>query len=192
MEIETGMPALSRKEAGEAMRATLLRCAAQILTQEGVSGLTARHLSCAANASTKVIYSHFGGMQGVVAALYESGFSLLAQQLSAARSSAKPQNSIADIAFTYRAFALSNADLFDLMYGPKVDVLLPSRDARIDAKPALDVVISAFFEIGAPDAADSARAFWAAMHGVVALERAGWFDGEEALRRLVAVITSHQ
>lgn len=192
METETQLIAQTRKEASEAMRATVLTCAARILTTEGVSGLTARHLSRAANASTKVIYSHFGGMPGVVAALYESGFGLLAQQLSDAKSSAKPQTTIANIAFAYRAFALSNADLFDLMYGPKVGLLLPSRGARIDAKAALDVVTDAFFEIGAADVADTARAFWAAMHGIVVLERAGWFDAEEAQRRLQVVITSHQ
>lgn len=179
---------MSRRDAADAMRSKLLESAARILASEGISGLTARKLSSAADASTKVVYNHFGGMPGVVAALYDRGFALLAAQLSKAVELAKPGQNVAAIADAYRAFALGNPDLFDLMYGPSVAILLPTPDTRANASLALDVLIGAFSESGELIAKDRARAFWAAMHGVTALERTGWFDDDEAQRRLSEVI----
>jgi AcrR family transcriptional regulator len=176
---------LSRRDAAEVMCAKLLACAARILASEGISGLTARRLSAAAGASTKVVYSHFGGMPGIVAALYDQGFTILTKQLEAAVASATPGNgAITAIANAYRAFARGNADLFDLMYGPTIAILLPTADTRLTASAALDVLVQAFSDCDAPDATDQARALWAAIHGVVTLERAGWFGSDEAEHRL--------
>jgi AcrR family transcriptional regulator len=189
----TLMPlASSRRDAADAMRAKLLDAAARILASDGISGLTARRLSAAAGASTKVVYNHFGGMPGVVSALYERGFSMLAAALSEAVKDATLNERIAAIAKAYRAFARTNADLFDLMYGPSVTMLLPTSKTRASARLALDVLIAAFTSRDALDGEDRARAFWAAMHGVVALERTGWFNDEEAARRLIDVIAQFQ
>jgi AcrR family transcriptional regulator len=181
-----------RKEASEAMRSKLLESAAKILANEGISGLTARRLSAAAGASTKVVYNHFGGMPGVIAALYDQGFTLLAAYLAQRVILANQSEKVAAIAKAYRGFALGNADLFDLMYGPTVAILLPTPDTRASAIDALSVVIDAFAELGMPNAENRARAFWAAIHGVVALERTGWFDDDEAMLRLNAVIDQFQ
>jgi AcrR family transcriptional regulator len=183
---------LNRREASEVMRATLLDAAAGILATEGFSKLTARRLSAAADASTKVVYSHFGGMPGVVTALYDRGFSKLAAELSLAAETAKPNEVIPAIGRAYRAFSCNNTDLFDLMYGPQVAILLPTSDARTIARSALDVLIKAFSNQNALGAEDHARSFWAAIHGVVALERGGWFDEYEAESRLFEVVTCFQ
>ncbi len=177
-------PKLSRRDASNAMRAKLLACAAQILARDGQAGLTVRRLTAAAAASTKVVYSHFGGMPGVVAALYRQGFAILARQLQEAQNSAPPDEDRHALATAYRTFANESADLFDLMYGRPITILLPTHASRASAEEALDVVVRAFSNTKASDPQDRARAFWAAIHGVVALERGGWFDAEEAKRRL--------
>ncbi len=192
MESEPQPPQMSRRDAADAMRAKLLESAARILASGGISELTARKLSSAADASTKVVYNHFGGMPGVIAALYDRGFALFAAQLSGAVAAAKPGQNVAAIAEAYRSFARGNPDLFDLMYGPSVAILLPTPGTRVNARSALDVLIDAFSECGAQHAEDRARAFWAAIHGVIALERSGWFDDDETKRRLSEVIANFE
>lgn len=192
MDNATEPPQMSRKDAAEAMRVKLLENAAHILASDGISGLTARRLSAAADASTKVVYNHFGGMPGVIAALYDRGFALLAAQLSEAVELTKPGQNIAAITEAYRAFAQRNPDLFDLMYGPSVAILLPTPDSRASAGLALVVLIDAFSKCGVSNAEDRARAFWASIHGVIALERGGWFDDDEAKRRLSEVIANFE
>lgn len=192
MDVASQTPQMSRRKAADAMRAKLLASAARILASEGISGLTARRLSSAAEASTKVVYNHFGGMPGVISALYESGFALLAAQLSEAVDRTKPRQNVTAIAHAYRAFALENPDLFDLMYGPSVTSLLPTSDSRVTARLALDVLVKAFSERLAQDPEDRARGFWAAMHGVITLERTGWFDDDEAKYRLSEVIADFE
>jgi AcrR family transcriptional regulator len=174
------------------MRSKLLVGAAKILADEGISSLTARRLSASVGASTKVVYNHFGGMPGVIAALYDHGFNVLAEQIAEGVKAARPRENIAAIANAYRGFAVENADIFDLMYGRPVAILLPTPDTRASARLALDILMNTFSEYGLSNAEDQARAFWAAVHGVVTLERAAWFDRKEATLRLNAVIDQFQ
>lgn len=179
-----------RAASSAAIRHAILSAAARILTDEGTPALSTRRLADAVGASTKVIYSHFKGMPGVVDALYAEGFATLAAQLDDARKQAKPRQRVRAIANAYRAFAVANPDLFDLMYGPRIATLLPTREARMPARPSLDALVAVFADRGAkPTAAeDQARALWIAMHGVVVLERTGWLDETEATARLLASI----
>ncbi|KEQ53887.1 TetR/AcrR family transcriptional regulator [Sphingobium chlorophenolicum] len=56
------------------MRAVLLGAAAVLLSEEGPSALTVRRVADAVNASTKMIYTHFGGKDGLFDALYLHSF----------------------------------------------------------------------------------------------------------------------
>jgi AcrR family transcriptional regulator len=172
------------------MRRTILREATRIVAEEGAAALSARRLANAAGASTKVIYSHFKGMPGVVDTLYAEGFANLAAKLEQARALAKPRHRVRAVANAYRTFAAQHPDLFDLMYGARIATLLPTREARMPARPSLDVLVSIFTATGAKPAAaeDRARALWIAIHGVVVLERTGWLDAAEAAKRLAEAI----
>lgn len=172
------------------MRRAILAAATRIVAEEGARALSARRLADEVGASTKVIYSHFNGMPGVIDALYAEGFTALAAKLEHARTHARPRQRVRAVANAYRAFAATSPDLFDLMYGPRIATLLPTREARIPARPSLDVLITMFSDRGSKPAAaeDQARALWVAMHGVVVLERTGWLDEAEATARLAAAI----
>jgi AcrR family transcriptional regulator len=179
----------NRRDNASVIRERLLNEAAKLVANEGIAGLTARRLAAAADASTKVVYSHFGGMPGIIAALYENGFHLLASDLAAA--SQRAQSGLLAVASAYRRFAHEHRDLFDLMYGRSVTHFLPTPESRTSAKAALDVLVSHFANHDAATANDLARSFWAAMHGVVALERAGWFDEIEADWRLSKLVIDY-
>lgn len=170
-----------RKAHASAMRRAILSAAAAILAKEGINALSARRLASATNMSTKVIYSHFGGMPGVTSALYAHGFEMLLVQLE---TGAGADANLEAIALAYRGFALKNCDLFDIMYGPPVASLLPTNESRAAARPSLDLLVRAFIQRGSTNPEDKARQFWASLHGITALERGQWFDADETLARL--------
>ncbi len=172
-----------RESAQKRLRQAILEAATRLLVDSGAEGLSVRNLAKAVGASTKVIYSHFGGMQGVVSAVYADGFRRLTNALEAADDmNRRPQDRLMAVARAYRQFALSSPDLFDLMYGPNAKWLAPSTEDRLPATPSLDVVtkiilsgqVTHHFRPGDP--LPLAYQFWATMHGPVALESTKWLD----------------
>lgn len=188
----------ARREQKEELRAAILAAAAKLLATHGPSGLSTRAIAAEVGASTKVIYSHFGGKPGITAALYDDGFSRLAEVLAtAAEEAGTPQERLQRVARAYRAFAISAPHLYELMYGPLVRELLPNPEHREAARRSLEVSTSLFREgqeegvIRSADPVDQARSLWAVLHGTVSLELTTWFDereGAERLDRIVAMV----
>jgi hypothetical protein len=89
------------------------------------------------------------------------------------------------VARGYREFARGNPHLYELMYGPRLKHLAPSEADRGGAAESLSLVarIIAPPDAGVP-AVDAVRpfayAFWAAIHGPVSLEAAGWLRANAA------------
>lgn len=164
--------------------APVVQAAVALLRAEGSKGLTARRLAGALGISTKLIYSRWHGMPGIKRAVYAHGFDLLHEAVSAALG-ASPANPLRAAAAAYRGFATDEPALFAIMYGLEIGHDLPHPTDRMMAVATLDLLVSRFQE--ADDPLDQARGFWAAMHGVVSLEAAGWFDAAEATARLDAV-----
>ena len=166
-----------------ALRDAIIRSATRLLIENGPDGLSARQLAKEVGASTKVIYSHFGGMQGVVSAVYTQGFGQLIESLEAAdKLDQSVQDRLAAIAIAYRQFARIYPDLFDLMFGPYAKWLASQDSDRMPAEQCVDLVAKIMLSgqvthhIGAGDPRALAHQFWAAMHGPVALEAASWPD----------------
>ena len=166
-----------------ALRQAIVRSATRLLIQNGPDGLSARQLAKEVGASTKVIYSHFGGMQGVVSAVYTQGFGQLIEALEAADNiDLSVQDRLAGIAIAYRQFARIYPDLYDLMFGPYAKWLANQDEERLPAEQCIDLVAKIMLsgqvthQIGPGDPRALAHQFWAAMHGPVALEAASWPD----------------
>ena len=60
----------SREEQRRALRSAILQAAASLLADQGLPGMSVRAIAGRIGASTKVIYSHFGGKPGIIEALY--------------------------------------------------------------------------------------------------------------------------
>jgi AcrR family transcriptional regulator len=161
------------------LRTAIIDGAERLLVEHGSSGVTARLLAQQVNASTKVIYSHFGSLSGVIAAVYERAFGQLAQRLEdAAGRSTSRTGQLHNVAYAYRAFALERPRVFALLYGPEVQLLAPSEDDRSAARASLDVIVSLF---GKRSTRDAYR-FWSAIHGPVVLETTGWLPSDDCLK----------
>lgn len=188
----------SRQAQQEGLRAAILSAATQLLANHGMSGLSVRALAAEVGASTKVIYSHYGGKPGIISALYTDGFGRLAEVMqNAAECPGTPPERLLDLARAYRAFALEAPHLYELIYGPRVREILPLPSDRDEAR-RLQQIITGLFQEGQErgffrqtDPEDAARTYWAALHGTISLELATWFnsdEGEQRLEQLAATV----
>ncbi len=187
----------AEREAAQAkLKQAILDAATKLLLENGPDGLSARRLAKEVGASTKVIYSHFGGMQGIVSAIYADAFQRLTDALNEADSiTERPPSRLAAVALSYRQFALSLPDIFDLMFGPSAKWLNTVEDGPPPSAAPLNIVtkiilsgqVTHHFRPGDPT--ELAHEFWAAMHGPVALENTYWPDpmSERTCRRVVDV-----
>ncbi len=55
------------------VRDELLRVAVDVLNQDGPDGLQTRKIASAAGTSTMAVYTYFGGMPGLIAAVADEG-----------------------------------------------------------------------------------------------------------------------
>jgi AcrR family transcriptional regulator len=181
-------------------RAALLGAAARVLREEGPSVLTVRRVADAVNASTKMIYTHFGGKDGLLDALYLHSFAGLTREFQAHSGVLDPVLRLDNMVMAYRAFALSEPALYNVMFGDLGRAweapLTSRRQAWRSFETVRDVVRLCLPPARSSEAGRSTYLLWAAMHGVVSLElrkllgNAG--DGEQLYRLAVAAVREAQ
>lgn len=189
--------AKSRQDQRQQLREGILAAAARLVADGGIAAMSVRALSAEVGASTKVIYSHFGGKAGIVAALYEDGFSRLTNSFrQAADSDGTAPERLLRLATEYRSFALASPHVYELMFGPLVRDLLPTPENRNPIIPAAQLLASLFEQgqrdgsLQAGDPQDQARFFWSAMHGSISLELTTWFTSDEGAQRHEQLVTA--
>ncbi|MCV7372685.1 TetR/AcrR family transcriptional regulator [Mycolicibacterium arabiense] len=189
------MPIDERRERERAARRRLIVTTARTLAEaEGWDAVTTRRLSTEIEYSQPVLYKHFSGMDRVAEAVALDGFAELAEALRAARTGADaPVDVPLALGRAYLDFARDNPAVYDAMFTRATALSF----AAEDTPPPL---VEAFAEFrqgvtaGADDrnADDRSEVFWAGLHGLVTLTRAGRLrPGHEAerLRLLVDGLT---
>jgi AcrR family transcriptional regulator len=183
------------RQAQEELRSTLrqgmLEAATRLLTEEGPAALTVRRVADAVNCSTTLLYSLFGGKDGLANELYLEGFARLKSEFEAAavplsrrKGKGGQEDGLAQIllhARAYHQYAKRNPSYYMVMFGDAIAGFVPPVESRNQAWESLAVLIGAFdrcMKSGAlppsnPTAA--ARLLWAAMHGAVSLELKGYY-----------------
>src|SRR3954470_6112423 len=106
--------AKARDRGSEAMQRALLDTASRLLVKEGPSALTMRRLAAAAGCSTTVLYTTFGGKDGIAEALYREGFARFAKRLAAVPPDKDPLTRLLALAYAYRDNALANPTYYQL------------------------------------------------------------------------------
>lgn len=180
----------------DARRQALLEAAVQILATDGPHGLSLRRIATSAGGSTQLVYTLFGGKQGLADALYAEGFRRLDRRACAVVTESGTPVGTAEnlIAFGrgYLAFAREEPSFFAVMFGRAIPDFVPSRATRehgrertfgilVDAVQAcLDAgtLVAPTITENAPDSAALrlARLLWASAHGAASLEAAGMID----------------
>jgi len=186
----------ARAEGDAVARRGLLELAAQLLTEEGPQALTLRTLAQRANCSTKVVYTLFGGKNGLSEGLKVEGFARLRFAVERERRRHRdPVRALLPVMLTYRSFALGQRSLFGVMFGNALPEHVPTDYSRAQARLALGAVESVVAEARTAlrhdpsDAHEGAVRLWAAVHGPVTLELEGIppfsNDGERLARLAV-------
>ena len=176
---------LAQRSGQEALRRTLLDAASRLLMAEGPGALTMRRVAGSVGCSTTVLYTMFGGKEGLAEALYREGFERLRRRLEAVADD-DPLARLAALAHAYRANALAEQAYYGVMFQQAIPGFRPSAGSLAAAGASLEVLaraVRAAMDAGALRPGDPqavAEVLWAAVHGVVSLELAGHFPDPEA------------
>jgi AcrR family transcriptional regulator len=170
-------------------RRLVLEAAARVLAEDGPHGLSLRRIAADAGGSTQLVYTLFGGKQGLADALYAEGFQRLATAMRAALADAPapgdPERLLA-VGRAYRSFALAEPAFFAVMFGRAIPDFTATGSTRAHGRQCTfgQVVaeVQACLDAGTlvgGTAEDLARGCWVNVHGLASLEVAGLLGGED-------------
>ena len=170
------MPFEDRRERERAARRRLIVTTARKLAEaDGWDAVTTRRLSTEIEYSQPVLYKHFTGMEQIAEAVAVEGFGELADVIRAARSRAgTASDALTHIAHAYVDFAHDNPAVYDAMFTRATTLRFAAQDtpAQLDAAFA-ELRHAVGLAADEQDADTLTEVFWAALHGLVTLSRAG-------------------
>jgi AcrR family transcriptional regulator len=178
----------------------LLEAALRRLEADGPEALKARTLTREIGASTMAVYTHFGGMPGLVDAMVREGMARFAAHVRARPP--LPDDPMADLisgGLSYSEFALANPQLYRLIFGLSAGARLREAAPEFDAgatwslpegQDTFSILLSSVErvieagEFRPQDATTAAVQVLSATHGYLLLEIGG-FDQEERQRAVL-------
>lgn len=100
------------------LKNSLIQAGVEILSTEGVGGLSLRKVAARAGVSHSAPYAHFKDRQALIAAISTEGFKQLYTALEAAvlQHAADPRQQLIEGAWAYVQFAMHNIDTFKIMF----------------------------------------------------------------------------
>ncbi len=172
----------------QVVRRLLLDAASRLLEAEGPDALTMRRIAAEVGCSTSVLYTMVGGKSGVAEGLWREGFERLRQALEQA-DGADPLGRLAAMGRAYRENALANRAYYAVMFQRPIPGFQPSAEAYAESLRPLQLLVGAVADcidagvFRAADPAHIAGVLWAAAHGAVSLELAGYEGASDAEAR---------
>lgn len=180
------------------VRDDLLAAAIALLDEHGPDALQTRRVAGAAGTSTMAVYTHFGGMPQLIAAIADEGL----RQFDVALTIPATEDPVADLlaaGIAYRRFAIDRPHLYRLMFGStsahginapahnmltlslaEIDRHAPSfahvvRGVHRSMQAGRIGVAAGGQSVSDAEVVATAAQFWTVMHGFVMLELAGFF-----------------
>jgi AcrR family transcriptional regulator len=178
-------------------RERLIEAGTRLLDSEGPEALQARKVAAEIGASTMAVYTHFGGMNGLLEAIVAASFERFGAALASAPTTDDPMADFLVMGYAYREFALESPQRYRLMFGPASPQAFRAPTAEMPVATAtFDQLVTAVRRIvatgriRADDVVDLAGRVWSMVHGVVLLEIIGEFghDGR-ALTHILGPMT---
>jgi AcrR family transcriptional regulator len=123
--------------------ASLLAATRAIFEAEGLAGLSVRRVADAAGCTTMLVYSRFGGKDGLVGAMFDQGFDTLAAAQQALGASRSAKAHVLALCSAYRRVAHEYPHHYALMLGPHSGGFSPSPDSRQRAQHTFDHLLQA-------------------------------------------------
>jgi AcrR family transcriptional regulator len=193
------------------VRDKMLHAAVGLLNDHGPDALQTRKVAGAAETSTMAVYTHFGGMRGLIAEVADEGY----RQFDSALTVPQTDDPVADlmaVGAAYRRYAIERPHMYRLMFGSTSahGINAPAGNVLTLTVAEIEQSIPSFAHVvrgvqrsvqagritvgsAADDASVIATAaqFWALLHGFVMLELAGFYGDEgEAVASVLGSMTS--
>ncbi|MFI7123904.1 TetR/AcrR family transcriptional regulator [Amycolatopsis sp. NPDC049868] len=163
-----------RRERDRSQREQLIvTTAREIAEEEGWDAVTTRRLAAKIEYSQPVLYSHFSGKGAIMAAAALEGCTEMAVHMRrGAVAEEGARDALLRLAGNYFDFADRKPALYDAIFTLASELSFASPDSPAPLKDAF----GALFEVVGPvageyDPALYTETFWAALHGLVTLER---------------------
>ncbi|WP_205876430.1 TetR/AcrR family transcriptional regulator [Mycobacterium camsae] len=193
------------------VRDEMLHAAVDLLNEHGPDALQTRKVARAAGTSTMAVYTHFGGMRDLIAAVAEEGL----RQFAIALTVPETDDPVADlmaVGAAYRRYAIERPHMYRLMFGstsahgikaPAGNVLSLTLAEIEQQESSFSQVVRAVHRsmlagritAAAPDddaaVVATAAQFWALIHGFVMLELAGFYGDDGAALPVLAGMTTN-
>ncbi|MFJ8784539.1 TetR/AcrR family transcriptional regulator [Streptomyces sp. NPDC102476] len=186
------MSVQERKQRERADRERLIVATARELAeQQGWDAVTTRRLAERIEYSQPVLYSHFRGKREIIGAVALQGATELATAVRAATSAADgPRARVAALARTYLDFAAANPAVYDALFQLDGGLAYAQEDTPAPLKDAFAALLETLGEVAGDGVQPGlfTEVFWAALHGLATLTRAGRLLPEDAEERLELVV----
>lgn len=100
------------------LKNALIKAGVEILSKEGVGGVSLRKVAKRAGVSHSAPYAHFKDRQSLIAAISTEGFRQLYTELDTAvlAHADDPKEQLVEAAWAYVQFAMNNTDTFKIMF----------------------------------------------------------------------------
>lgn len=182
------MSVQERKQREQADRERLIVATARELAeQQGWDAVTTRRLAERIEYSQPVLYSHFRGKREIIGAVALEGATEMAAALRAATPAVDdPRARVAALARTYLDFAERNPAVYDAMFHLDGGLTFADDDSPEPLKDAFAVLLDGLGGVagdGVPPGLFT-EVFWASLHGLATLTRAGRLLPGDAERRV--------
>ncbi|MER6385925.1 TetR/AcrR family transcriptional regulator [Streptomyces sp. NPDC001250] len=186
------MSVKERKERERAERERLIVATARELAeQQGWDAVTTRRLAERIEYSQPVLYSHFRGKREIIGAVALEGAAELAAAVRAAASRANsPRERVAALARAYLDFAEHNPAVYDALFQLDGGLAYAQEDTPEPLKDAFAALLECLAEVAGDGVHPGlfTEVFWAALHGLATLTRAGRLLPEDAEPRVELLV----
>ncbi|MER5275050.1 TetR/AcrR family transcriptional regulator [Streptomyces sp. NPDC002809] len=182
------MSVQERKQRERAERERLIVATARELAeQKGWDAVTTRLLAERIEYSQPVLYSHFRGKREIIGAVALEGAVEMAVAVRAAAAAADgPRGRVAALARAYLEFAARNPAVYDALFQLDGGLAFADEETPQPLKDAFAALLESLGEV-AGDGVDPGlftEVFWASLHGLATLTRAGRLLPEDAAQRV--------
>ncbi|MFD5633556.1 TetR/AcrR family transcriptional regulator [Streptomyces sp. NPDC127077] len=190
------MSVQERKERERAGRERLIVATARELAeQQGWDAVTTRRLAERIEYSQPVLYSHFRGKREIIGAVALEGAAEMAVALRAAASTAAstadgPRARVTALARAYLDFAERNPAVYDAIFQLDGGLPFADEDTPEPLKDAFAALLESLGEVAGEGVHPAlfTEVFWAALHGLATLTRAGRLPPGDAERRVELLV----
>ena len=186
------MSVQERKERERAERERLIVATARELAErQGWDAVTTRRLAERIEYSQPVLYSHFRGKREIIGAVALEGAAELAAAVrAAARTADGPPARVAALAHAYLGFAKDNPAAYEAMFQLDGGLAFAQEDTPEPLKDAFTALLETLGEVAGDGVHPGlfTEVFWASLHGLATLARAGRQPPEYAERRVELLV----